>query len=138
MARQLLFAVSWVVCRFDAKLAIFLTGKETSILHLEREKEPLVLQQLLWYYTVHHARQGLCPSGKVANLEQSNLIPGKSTIDDILVPCVLVEHQHEFQNVMLATYMYLRTAFNSVHHKALWDFYSVSVCRGKDVLASFL
>ncbi len=47
--------------------------------------------------------------------EQSGFTPGKSTIDRILSLRVLVECRREFQQGMLAAYVDLRKAFDSVH-----------------------
>ena len=41
--------------------------------------------------------------------------------DRILALCVLVERRREFQQGMLAAYVYLKKAFDSVHRKTLWD-----------------
>ena len=53
--------------------------------------------------------------------EQSGFKPGKSTTDRILVLYILVEHRREFQQGMLADYVDLKKAFDSVHRKTLWD-----------------
>ena len=53
--------------------------------------------------------------------EQSSFTPGKSTTDCILALRVLVEHRREFRQGMLAAYVDLKEAFDSVLHEALWD-----------------
>ena len=44
-----------------------------------------------------------------------------STTDRILALCVLVEHRREFRQGMLAAYVDLKKAFDSVHQETLWD-----------------
>ena len=53
--------------------------------------------------------------------EQSGFTPGKSTTDRIIVLRVLVEHQPEFRQEVLAAYVNLKKAFDSVHQETLWD-----------------
>ena len=53
--------------------------------------------------------------------EQSGFTPGKSTTDRILALRVLVERRREFRQGMLAAYVDLKKAFDSVHREALWD-----------------
>ena len=53
--------------------------------------------------------------------EQSGFMPGKSTTDHILALSVLVERRREFQQGMLAVYVDLKKAFDSVHRETLWD-----------------
>ena len=53
--------------------------------------------------------------------EQSGFTPGKSTTDRILALRVLVERRLEFQQGLLAAYVDLRKAFDSVHRETLWD-----------------
>ncbi|KAG0729200.1 (E3-independent) E2 ubiquitin-conjugating enzyme UBE2O [Chionoecetes opilio] len=52
---------------------------------------------------------------------QSGFTPGKSTTDRILELCVLVERRCEFRQGMLAAYVDLKKAFDSVHRESLWD-----------------
>ncbi|KAG0720355.1 Protein lin-10 [Chionoecetes opilio] len=47
--------------------------------------------------------------------QQSGFTPGKSTTDRILALRVLVEHRREFRQGMLAAYVDLKKAFDSVH-----------------------
>ena len=49
------------------------------------------------------------------------LTPGKSTTDHILALRVLVERQREFRQGMLAAYVDIKKAFDSVHRETLWD-----------------
>ena len=53
--------------------------------------------------------------------QQSGFTPGKSTIDRILALRVLVERRLEFRQGMLAAYVDLKKAFDSVHRESLWD-----------------
>ncbi|KAG0730184.1 LINE-1 retrotransposable element ORF2 protein [Chionoecetes opilio] len=53
--------------------------------------------------------------------QQSGFTPGKSTTDRILVLRVLVERRREFRQGMLAAYVDLKKAFDSVHRESLWD-----------------
>ena len=53
--------------------------------------------------------------------EQSGFTPGKSTTDRILALRVLVERRREFRQGMLAAYVDLKKAFDSVHRETLWD-----------------
>ena len=53
--------------------------------------------------------------------EQSGFTPGKSTTDRILALRVLVERRLEFRQGLLAAYVDLKKAFDSVHREALWD-----------------
>ena len=53
--------------------------------------------------------------------EQSGFTPGKSTTDRILALRVLVERRLEFQQGLLAAYVDLKKAFDSVHRETLWD-----------------
>ena len=53
--------------------------------------------------------------------EQSEFTPGKSTTDQILALRVLVEHRQKFRQGMLAAYVDLKKAFDSVHRETLWD-----------------
>ena len=53
--------------------------------------------------------------------EQSGFTSGKLTTDRILALRVLMERHREFGQGMLAAYVYLKKAFNSLHRKALWD-----------------
>ncbi|KAG0720925.1 LINE-1 retrotransposable element ORF2 protein [Chionoecetes opilio] len=53
--------------------------------------------------------------------QQSGFTPGKSTTDRILALRVLVERRHEFRQGMLAAYVDLKKAFDSVHRESLWD-----------------
>ena len=53
--------------------------------------------------------------------EQSGFTPGKSTTDRILALRVLVERRLEFRQGMLAAYVDLKKAFDSVHRESLWD-----------------
>ena len=52
--------------------------------------------------------------------EQSGFTPKRSTIDRILALRVLVERKREFQQKLLAVYVDLRKAFDSVYRDALW------------------
>ena len=52
--------------------------------------------------------------------EQSGFTSSKSTTDLILVLCVLVDHQCEFQQGILAAYVDLKV-FNSVLRETFWD-----------------
>ena len=58
---------------------------------------------------------------KLQRPEQSGFTPGKSTTDRILALRVLVERRREFRQGMLASYVDLKKAFDSVHREALWD-----------------
>lgn len=58
---------------------------------------------------------------KLQRPEQSGFTPGKSTTDRILALRVLVERRREFRQGMLAAYVDLKKAFDSVHREALWD-----------------
>ena len=53
--------------------------------------------------------------------EQSGFTPKKSTIDRILALRVLAERRREFRQGMLAAYVNLKKAFDSVHRKLLWN-----------------
>ncbi|KAG0716601.1 LINE-1 reverse transcriptase [Chionoecetes opilio] len=53
--------------------------------------------------------------------QQSGFMPGKSTTDRILALRVLVERRREFRQGMLAAYVDLKKAFDSVHRESLWD-----------------
>ena len=53
--------------------------------------------------------------------EQSGFTPGKSTTDRILALRVLVERRLEFRQGLLAAYVDLKKAFDSVHRGTLWD-----------------
>merc|ERR1712035_186968 len=53
--------------------------------------------------------------------KQSGFTPGKSTIDRILALRVLMERRLEFQQGLLAAYVDLKKAFDSVHRGTLWD-----------------
>ena len=53
--------------------------------------------------------------------EQSGFTPGKSTTDRILALRVLVERRLEFRQGLLAAYVDLKKAFDSVHRETLWD-----------------
>ncbi|KAG0723026.1 LINE-1 retrotransposable element ORF2 protein [Chionoecetes opilio] len=53
--------------------------------------------------------------------QQSGFTPGKSTTDRILALRVLVERRREFRQGMLAAYVDLKKAFDSVHRESLWD-----------------
>ena len=52
--------------------------------------------------------------------EQSGFTPKRSMIDRILALRVFTEHRREFQQGMLAAYVDLCKAFNSVNRDALW------------------
>ena len=52
--------------------------------------------------------------------EQSGFTPKKSTVDRILALRVLTERLREFQCGLLAAYVDLRKAFDSVNRDALW------------------
>jgi hypothetical protein len=52
--------------------------------------------------------------------EQSGFTPKKSTTDRILALRVLIERKSEFQQGLLAAYVDLRKAFDSVNREALW------------------
>ena len=54
--------------------------------------------------------------------EQSGFTPGKATTDRILALRVLVERRREFRQGMLAAYVDLKKALDSVHRETLWDF----------------
>ncbi|XP_063597226.1 uncharacterized protein LOC134773910 [Penaeus indicus] len=47
--------------------------------------------------------------------------PGKATIDSILTVRVIVECHHGFGSGLLAAYIDLKKAFDSKHHKLLWE-----------------
>ena len=51
--------------------------------------------------------------------EQSGFTPKRSTIDRILALRVLTEHRREFRQGLLAAYLYLCKAFDSVNRDAL-------------------
>ena len=53
-------------------------------------------------------------------LEQSWFTPGKSTTEQILALSELVERRREFQQGMLAAYVDLNKAFDSVHRGTPW------------------
>lgn len=53
--------------------------------------------------------------------EQSGFTPKKSTIDRILALRVLIERRCEFRQKLLAAYVDLKKAFDSVHRKSLWE-----------------
>ena len=53
--------------------------------------------------------------------EQSGFTPGKSTTDRILALRVLVERRLAFQRGLLAAYVDLKKAFDSVHRESLWE-----------------
>ena len=53
--------------------------------------------------------------------EQSGFTPKKSTIDRILALRVLVERRLAFRQGMLAAYVDLKKAFDSVHRETLWE-----------------
>ncbi|KAG0728096.1 putative protein in type-1 retrotransposable element R1DM [Chionoecetes opilio] len=53
--------------------------------------------------------------------QQSGFTPDKSTTDRILALRVLVERRREFRQGMLAAYVDLKKAFDSVHRESLWD-----------------
>ena len=54
-------------------------------------------------------------------LEQSGFTPGKSTIDRILALRVIVERRREFGRGLLAAYIDLKKAFDTVHRESLWE-----------------
>ncbi len=58
---------------------------------------------------------------KLQRLEQSGFSPAESTIDRILALRVLVESRREFRQGMLAAYVDLKKAFDSVNREALWE-----------------
>ncbi|XP_069998501.1 uncharacterized protein [Penaeus vannamei] len=51
--------------------------------------------------------------------EQSGFTPGKSTIDCILTLRVIVERRREFGRGLLAAYIDLKKAFDTVHRESL-------------------
>ncbi|XP_069977663.1 uncharacterized protein [Penaeus vannamei] len=53
--------------------------------------------------------------------EQSGFTLGMSTIDHILSLRVIVEHRCEFGRGLLAAYIDLKKAFDSVHRESLWE-----------------
>ena len=53
--------------------------------------------------------------------EQSGFTPGKSTIDRILALRVIVERRREFRRGLLAAYIDLKKAFDTVHRESLWE-----------------
>ena len=53
--------------------------------------------------------------------EQSGFTPGKSTIDRILALRLIVERRREFGRGLLAAYIDLKKAFDSVHRESLWE-----------------
>ena len=53
--------------------------------------------------------------------EQSGFTPGKSTTDRILALRVLVERRLQFRQGLLAAYVDLKKAFDSVHRETLWE-----------------
>jgi sorting nexin-29 len=53
--------------------------------------------------------------------EQSGFTPKKSTIDRILALRVLIERRLEFRQRLLAAYVDLKKAFDSVHRESLWE-----------------
>ena len=53
--------------------------------------------------------------------EQSGFTPKKSTIDRILALRVLVERRLEYRESLLAVYVDLKKAFDSVHRESLWE-----------------
>ena len=53
--------------------------------------------------------------------EQSGFTPGKSTIDRILALRIIVERRREFGRGLLAAYIDLKKAFDSVHRESLWE-----------------
>ena len=53
--------------------------------------------------------------------EQSGFTPGKSTTDQILALRVLVERRLQFRQGLLAAYVDLKKAFDSVHRETLWE-----------------
>ncbi len=55
----------------------------------------------------------------------------KSTTDRILALRVLVERRLEFQHGLLAAYVYLKKAFDSVHRETLWDILRVCWIRAR-------
>ena len=57
--------------------------------------------------------------------EQSGFTPKSSTIDRILALRVLTEHRQEFRQGLLAVYVDLCEAFDSVNRDALWRFLGV-------------
>ena len=58
---------------------------------------------------------------KLQRPEQSGFTPGKSKTDRILALRVLVERRREFRQGLLAAYVDLKKAFDSVYREALWD-----------------
>ena len=56
---------------------------------------------------------------KHQRLEPSGFTPGKSTTDRILALYVLVERRRELRQGMLAAYVDLKKAFDSVHRETL-------------------
>ncbi|XP_037776630.1 uncharacterized protein LOC119573485 [Penaeus monodon] len=81
-------------------------------------------------FTKECTRQGLHSSAhgasaqlplQVQRSKQSGFTPKKSTVDRVLALCVLVERRLEFQQGMLAAYVDLKKAFDSVHQKSLWS-----------------
>lgn len=53
--------------------------------------------------------------------EQSGFTISNLTTDCILALCVLAEHQYVFRQRMLAAYVGLKKAFDSVHCEVLWN-----------------
>ena len=72
----------------------------------------------------HHLLEHRCP-------EQSGFTPKRSTIDRILALWVLTECRREFRQGLLAAYVDLCKAFDSVNQNALWrifDLRGASIC----------
>ena len=60
--------------------------------------------------------------------EQSGLTTKRSTIDCILALRVLTERRREFRKVLLASYVDLCKAFNSVNRYAPWSILGLQGC----------
>ena len=72
-----------------------------------------VFAQIILERVHHHLLEQQLP-------EQSGFTPKMSTIDRILVLQVLTEHRRVFRQGLLAAYVDLCKAFDSVNRDALW------------------
>ena len=65
--------------------------------------------------------------------EQSGFTPKRSTIDRILALWVLTEHRREFRQGLLAAYVDLCKAFNSINLEDFWSSWGATKTDQSDV-----
>ena len=80
-----------------------------------------VFAQIIIYRVRHHRLEYQRP-------EQSGFTPKRSTIDHIHALRALTERRREFRQGLLAAYVYLCKAFDSVNGDALWRIFGLCGC----------